>query len=54
MQTFDVIGAELQQIHSSYGLLGKVLDTVTENDFACVLDSKGTLHAAASCLKFKF
>lgn len=26
----DVIGAEIQQIHSSYGLLGKVVATVTD------------------------
>lgn len=29
--TFDVIAAELEQIHSSYGLLNKVVATVTDN-----------------------
>lgn len=29
--TFDATGAELEQIHSSYGLLGKVVATVTDN-----------------------
>ena len=29
--TFDVTGAEIEQIHSSYGLLGKVVATVTDN-----------------------
>lgn len=29
--TFDVIGTKIEQIHTSYGLLGKVIATVTDN-----------------------
>uniref|UniRef100_A0A3Q2WY69 HAT C-terminal dimerisation domain-containing protein n=1 Tax=Haplochromis burtoni TaxID=8153 RepID=A0A3Q2WY69_HAPBU len=29
--TYDVIGAEIEEIHSSYGLQGKVIATVTDN-----------------------
>uniref|UniRef100_A0A3P9C291 HAT C-terminal dimerisation domain-containing protein n=1 Tax=Maylandia zebra TaxID=106582 RepID=A0A3P9C291_9CICH len=29
--TYDVIGAEIEEIHSSYGLQGKVVATVTDN-----------------------
>lgn len=29
--TYDVIGAEIEEIHSSYGLHGKVVATVTDN-----------------------
>ncbi len=29
--SFDVIGTEMEQIHSSYGLLGKVIATITDN-----------------------
>ena len=28
---FDVIGTEIKQIHPSYGILGKVVATVTDN-----------------------
>ena len=28
--TFDIIGSEIEHIHSSYGLVGKVVATVTE------------------------
>ena len=31
MHTYDVIGAEIEEIHSSYGLHGKVVANVTND-----------------------